>query len=90
MGLYCSHYVKDTNLKAIHNTKSRKVKLQKLFPLCQRYKFESNSQRTTNTTTIPIDCSHYVKDTNLKAIHNAPSSTPKLTLIVPTMSKIQI
>ena len=117
----CSHYVKDTHLKAIHNFGCAFNKSSKLFPLCQRYSFESNSQRFYRfcetllivptmskiliwkqfTTVAPItkvwyklfplcqrysfesnsqlvfasichefNCSHYVKDTHLKAIHN--------------------
>ena len=37
-----------------------------------------------------INCSHYVKDTNLKAIHNISIASPFAISIVPTMSKIQI
>ena len=36
----------------------------------QRYKFESNSQPTSATKSVPLCCNIRCKDTNLKAIHN--------------------
>ena len=140
-GWNCSHYVKDTHLKAIHNNQLTKSLTAILFPLCQRYSFESNSQHniacatqfsivptmskiliwkqfTTNSTLInngtllfPLCqrysfesnsqhtlimtfhicyCSHYVKDTHLKAIHNCGQKRNPTKKIVPTMSKILI
>ena len=86
----CSHYVKDTLLKAIHNKKTTIISFIKLFPLCQRYSFESNSQLCPLLTKPLKNCSHYVKDTLLKAIHNTSKVLPAKTIIVPTMSKILI
>ena len=64
--------------------------INRLFPLCQRYSFESNSQQFSSGFPCVIYCSHYVKDTHLKAIHNSGCWNSKLNFIVPTMSKILI
>ena len=92
----CFWYVKDTNLKPIHNRqeKTRNIALivsdtskiqiwnqfttykamarrkATLFLIRQRYKFETNSQLQYWYNTASSDCFWYVKDTNLKPIHN--------------------
>ena len=56
---------------------------------CQRYKIESNSQQPASASVHYYSRFYHVKDTKLKAIHNA-SSLPQLDLQVGfTMSKIQ-
>jgi len=66
----CLNQVKDTNLKAIHNTGLVVSSADLLFESGQRYKFESNSQQHVNTNYSSGSCLNQVKDTNLKAIHN--------------------
>ena len=92
----CRLYVKDTNLKAIHNiyiwemnlninvAYMSKIQIWKqstthkvngiesglMSLICQRYKFESNPQHTLDLFDSSFECRLYVKDTNLKAIHN--------------------
>ena len=41
-----------------------------LYLICQRYKFESESQLPGERAIQFISCIQYVKDTNLKANHN--------------------
>ncbi len=41
-----------------------------MFPICQRYKFESKSQHKRSEHTAGACCFRYVKDTNLRANHN--------------------
>ena len=41
----CCQYFKDTNLRAIHNGRTKQLSLQLVLSVFQRYKFESNSQR---------------------------------------------
>ena len=67
---HCSRFVKDTFLKAIHNLRIHRQNLYRLFPICQRYIFESNSQRNFYLFVKHYYCSRFVKDTFLKAIHN--------------------
>ena len=112
----CFWYVKDTNLKAIHNHRlsmmpsgrvvsdMSKIQIWKqfttggawecgragLFLICQRYKFESNSQLVTSNRNEAVCCFWYVKDTNLKAIHNYYYDYGLLKSVVSDMSKIQI
>ena len=57
---------------------------------CQRYKFESNSQRAVVWWNWTISRFYHVKDTNLKAILNAPCIARYLERVGFTMSKIQI
>ena len=40
----CFQWFKDTNLKVNHNNKHSRSKRKRLFPMVQRYKFESKSQ----------------------------------------------
>ena len=44
MGLRCFQWFKDTNLKVNHNRMPMFTLALKLFPMVQRYKFESKSQ----------------------------------------------
>ena len=111
----CFRYVKDTILKAIHNSgaeandgcivvsdmskiqfwkqfttvyKATKKK-NELFQICQRYNFESNSQHKTPYRRTRIGCFRYVKDTILKAIHNLYIFNLEWCYVVSDMSKIQ-
>ena len=59
-----------------------------LFPICQRYIFESNSQPAKPRLTVIQGCSRYVKDTFLKAIHNCSDAIVYWNGVVPDMSKI--
>ena len=61
-----------------------------LFPICQRYKFESKSQLHLAEYSARIYCFRYVKDTNLKANHNTLHGAVSLQYTVSDMSKIQI
>ena len=42
--LRCFRYIKDTNSRANHNIRTMPMKMILLFPIHQRYKFESKSQ----------------------------------------------
>ena len=44
-----------------------------LFPMVQRYKFESKSQHVDLPNTIADSCFQWFKDTNLKVNHNMAS-----------------
>ena len=66
----CFRYVKDTILKANHNPYQSTLHVKQLFPICQRYNFESKSQPKLSEEDIKINCFRYVKDTILKANHN--------------------
>ena len=61
-----------------------------LYLICQRYKFESESQPPTKLNPPSSSCIYYVKDTNLKANHNFFSLLFNLFSAVFNMSKIQI
>ena len=87
---YCFWYVKDTNLKPIHNGWQPILIKLLLFLIRQRYKFETNSQLWLAIALNVLNCFWYVKDTNLKPIHNAPSCTICTSDIVSDTSKIQI
>ena len=56
----------------------------------QRYKFESNSQRPVAIPWLSTSCVIRYKDTNLKAIHNSPSTRKKCGSAVSSDTKIQI
>ena len=58
--------------------------------ICQRYKFESNPQHLNEFYKICSECRLYVKDTNLKAIHNLIRTIELNQDNVAYMSKIQI
>jgi len=66
----CDCYVKDTILKANHNLLQGMMALMELWLLCQRYNFESESQRPRRFPNHSPSCDCYVKDTILKANHN--------------------
>ena len=66
----CFRYFKDTILKAIHNAFRLFDNLVVMFPIFQRYNFESNSQRRFRGIFKIKRCFRYFKDTILKAIHN--------------------
>ena len=85
----CFRYVKDTILKANHNPYQSTLHVKQLFPICQRYNFESKSQPKLSEEDIKINCVRYVKDTILKANHNNSlvGAAPQFTVF--DMSKIQ-
>ena len=58
--------------------------------LTQKYKFESNSQLTSNINTSSINCEFSHKNTNLKAIHNYECKTRNSRKIASSHTKIQI
>ena len=86
----CRLYVKDTNLKAIHNTLS--ICSIRALNVAYMSKIQIWKQSTTkgNTLGLRCKCRLYVKDTNLKAIHNTLSICSIRALNVAYMSKIQI
>ncbi len=53
-----------------------------LVAICQRYKLESNSQLLMILTVIAVGWLRYVKDTNLKAIHNVLVVVLALSVLV--------
>ena len=61
-----------------------------LFPMVQRYKFESKSQRYFSSFTTPDGCSQWFKDTNLKVNHNGGLEGVFYPVVVSNGSKIQI
>ena len=66
----CFQWFKDTNLKVNHNARHLQPDLLKLFPMVQRYKFESKSQQRETNETNMRSCFQWFKDTNLKVNHN--------------------
>ena len=66
----CFQWFKDTNLKVNHNMSSASRKNVLLFPMVQRYKFESKSQREIIENCKNVSCFQWFKDTNLKVNHN--------------------
>ncbi len=69
------------------------VRLSRRSQMCntlQRYKFESNSQRTHHGDKWLARCAIHCKDTNLKAIHNCRIDDIKLLVDVQYTAKIQI
>ena len=66
----CFQWFKGTNLKANHNRYIGGMKVNMLFPMVQRYKFESKSQLGTASGKIGDGCFQWFKGTNLKANHN--------------------
>ena len=50
----CFQWFKDTNLKVNHNVDGDVNKALKLFPMVQRYKFESKSQQYGDVATIDM------------------------------------
>ena len=84
----CFRYVKDTILKANHNVEIYNSGITQLFPICQRYNFESKSQPFFDAGNVGAGCFRYVKDTILKANHNLPINTRGLPSVVSMLSKI--
>ena len=66
----CFQWFKDTNLKVNHNYKSDFDDFIVLFPMVQRYKFESKSQLAKVVKLVKSSCFQWFKDTNLKVNHN--------------------
>ena len=85
----CFRYVKDTILKANHNSLLQPCAAILLFPICQRYNFESKSQQRACSLKSLRGCFRYVKDTILKANHNRSVLFILLYHVVSDMSKIQ-
>ena len=86
----CFQWFKGTNLKANHNKPSDFLSSCKLFPMVQRYKFESKSQPYWSITTTSGCCFQWFKGTNLKANHNTGSSAIARPTAVSNGSKVQI
>ena len=66
----CVRYVKDTISRAIHNEITAFTLVITLCEICQRYNFESYSQRMRMPSKPGTRCVRYVKDTISRAIHN--------------------
>ena len=66
----CFQWFKGTNLKANHNCVILMLNWFKLFPMVQRYKFESKSQHALRCYACAVCCFQWFKGTNLKANHN--------------------
>ena len=88
--LRCIWCVKDTNLKANHNVTGHMSREQKMYLMCQRYKFKSKSQHTLLDIIMLTGCIWCVKDTNLKANHNPQRQDQLFPTGVFDVSKIQI
>ena len=54
-----------------------------MYPICQRYKFKSKSQRPVAQTIRSAWCIRYVKGTNLKANHNTQQSGESAASVYP-------
>ena len=63
---------------------------QRLFPMVQRYKFESKSQRLNKRITLCPGCFQWFKGTNLKANHNVTVNVWLRKNAVSNGSKVQI
>ena len=61
-----------------------------LFPMVQRYKFESKSQLGGIGSIFQSRCFQWFKDTNLKVNHNLAVLALSFNLVVSNGSKIQI
>ena len=66
----CFQWFKGTNLKANHNGVGVAIAPLVLFPMVQRYKFESKSQPERDNGIEVLRCFQWFKGTNLKANHN--------------------
>ena len=86
----CFQWFKGTNLKANHNNWGDIAPGSKLFPMVQRYKFESKSQQFTSASFTSNSCFQWFKGTNLKANHNSVNSQELLADAVSNGSKVQI
>ena len=86
----CFQWFKDTNLKVNHNMLMIMVINLVLFPMVQRYKFESKSQLGDEDIAQRYGCFQWFKDTNLKVNHNGDVLRNNLIEVVSNGSKIQI
>ena len=86
----CFQWFKGTNLKANHNLKLWEILILKLFPMVQRYKFESKSQLRRSNMFNNASCFQWFKGTNLKANHNLMRLCKLLFSVVSNGSKVQI
>ena len=86
----CFQWFKGTNLKANHNMYHGGLIYEKLFPMVQRYKFESKSQPAVHRWVIQLRCFQWFKGTNLKANHNPAVYRCVVQLAVSNGSKVQI
>ena len=84
----CFQWFKGTNLKANHNPRGCHEQGTRLFPMVQRYKFESKSQLLVTFTPGTTRC--WFKGTNLKANHNSESEINRRNQAVSNGSKVQI
>ena len=75
--------------KQITTTQLQFLDNRPLFSICQRYNFESKSQRINPRKWIIMSCFRYVKDTILKANHNDGKAINENVRVVFDMSKIQ-
>ena len=66
------------------------TKTSKLFPMVQRYKFESKSQPIQVHTIVFSCCFQWFKGTNLKANHNIDKKVARERAVVSNGSKVQI
>ena len=86
----CFQWFKGTNLKANHNKKKNARWRFTLFPMVQRYKFESKSQHVWIYKEKTCGCFQWFKGTNLKANHNARIACVNSAMAVSNGSKVQI
>ena len=86
----CFQWFKGTNLKANHNVLMFILKIWKLFPMVQRYKFESKSQPILSLSLSKSCCFQWFKGTNLKANHNCCGCYWNVESAVSNGSKVQI
>ena len=86
----CFLWLKGTNLKANHNLWCKQRCLGRLFPVAQRYKFESKSQPSRSSLLLLYSCFLWLKGTNLKANHNVTAIKVQLNGAVSCGSKVQI
>ena len=86
----CFQWLKGTNLKANHNGIGKVSGNRKLFPMAQRYKFESKSQQWLLACESEKGCFQWLKGTNLKANHNRIIRPSLSVCAVSNGSKVQI
>ena len=85
----CIQYYKGTILKAIHNKERMNIAGGRLYPILQRYNFESNSQHNFRLCNRLVCCIQYYKGTILKAIHNEDRSATDIKSVVSNITKVQ-
>ena len=86
----CFQWFKGTNLKANHNSEEATCLTIQLFPMVQRYKFESKSQPSSLNVVMRPSCFQWFKGTNLKANHNVMYINYLRGIVVSNGSKVQI